>query len=453
MRPPFADAPSAEDLPVGRPALAASSDYPLRLPPSPRRIEGAFDVETSAWRLAVAYACHRALMRGIAGKLIGVAAFEAKIELAHQLYHHAEAAGRLRNRAIELRCSTARLDTLVSTTARAIASDIAEARDTVALIVVLEGWTAAFLAIHRDYRARTSGLLDQPSVRTLGPIIADLDAATLWLGEARTAYARAGIEADVPESRPRYAALLEDELERADRCAAIDMPAEPARRARACRRDDRLPTFHHTRRYDSVDLPPSDRDLDETQCAIVEALRIQRDELDAIETFANILFDDSTHPFAFELRLARLIWDEARHAEAGQVALGRMGYDPFAVPCGIIGINVRTDLPPLLALAQISSFGELNQLGRLRSLSRAADRHGDPETARLFDYIHADELQHVRHGRAWLKHLAGANGTSLAQLESAARAATVQALRDAGLDGEDDLETLSDRDLAMLLGE
>jgi hypothetical protein len=75
-------------------------------------------------------------------------------------------------------------------------------------------------------------------------------------------------------------------------------------------------------------------------------VRVQRDELDAIETFANVLFDLKEAPFSLLQTLARFVEDESRHAEAGQIALRELGYEPFSVPCSVIGINVRASMPP-----------------------------------------------------------------------------------------------------------
>ena len=448
-----------DELPRGRPAAIAASAYPVRFPASRRRLEGEFTVEQSAWRLAVAYHCHRGLMRAIAGRLIGIPEFEVKIELAHHLYQHAEAATGIRKRVFELRCTDARLESARPPVAAAIAEGIAAAPGTPGLIAVLEGWTAALIETHRDYCARTSSLLDLPSVRTLTATLADLWAMAEWLAAARAALTDAGIGAEEMaraqgETSPAVASLREA-LERPDpwRTAEPAAPLPRSERARACSRDDRLATFHHTRRYLIDDLPPIGRELSPLDLSVIEGLRTQRDELDAIETFANVLFDDDGHPFEFELCLARFIWDEARHSETGQGALARMGFDPFEIPCGIIGINVRTDLPPLLALTQISTFGELNQVGGLRSTSREAYRAGDRENGQVFDYIHADEMLHVRAGRSWLARLAERDGTTVHRLEETARTAAVQALHSAGIHGEDYLNRLSDRELAALLGE
>lgn len=220
----------------------------------------------------------------------------------------------------------------------------------------------------------------------------------------------------------------------------------------ACARDARLSTFHHTRQYLPEDLPESMRPDDEYQAQVLELLRVQRDELDAIETFANVIYD-LRPPFELESLLARLCWDEARHAELGQQNLARLGHDPFAIPCGIIGINVRSPLPPLLAFAQISIFGELNQVGTLRDAADRCYSRGDDATGRAFDFTHADEMMHLRAGRAWLRKLAAQAGTDLSGLEHEALKHAVRRLREEKVIGEDYAARITGADITALIGE
>src|SRR5262249_13447580 len=158
-------------------------------------------------------------------------------------------------------------------------------------------------------------------------------------------------------------------------------------------------------------------------------------------------------PFDFEMALARFIWDEARHSEMGHQSLERLGYEPFEVPCGIIGINVRSPLPPLLAFAQINTFGELNQVGHLKKVSNAPFHAGDAVTGRQIDFVHADEMLHVREGRRWLRRLLQDSGTTLAEFEEEARLRAIQRLHEEGVLNEDYSLNLTPYQLAEMLGE
>jgi hypothetical protein len=137
----------------------------------------------------------------------------------------------------------------------------------------------------------------------------------------------------------------------------------------------------------------------------------------------------------------------------GQQNLERLGYDPFTVPCGVIGINVRSPLPPLLAFAQISIFGELNQVGALRKIADRCYRVGDEASGRAFDFTHADELMHVRAGRLWLRRLAEEAGSDLQAVERQALQQAVRRLREENVVGEDYANRLTGADIAALVGE
>lgn len=110
-------------------------------------------------------------------------------------------------------------------------------------------------------------------------------------------------------------------------------------------------------------------------------------------------------------------------------------------------------MPPLLAFAQISTFGEVNQVGRLKRVSMDAYLAGDAATGRAIDFIHADEMVHVREGRRWLKHLVDTSGATLAELEEEARKRAIQRLHEEGVLNEDYGLDLTARELSEMLGE
>ena len=448
--------------PVGRPAKVSNSGYALRLPPSGRRLGGSFAVDEAADKLAIAFHLHHKLMRTIAGKLISVPEFELKIELAHHLYHHAEAARMLRERVHELRVPRARLEASVPNHVKVIAAELIHANDSAELVLGLHGVVARRLAeFERSYCDHTDGLVDLPTLRILGRTIADLDAMVTWGNQVVEAFVRAGRSAAALDDWARHLDGVIDRLGGlggvADtRHEPLGLRAEargPFQRPIGCARDDRFITFHHTRNYNGDNQAVPTPAMTEFEADRLEVIRVQRDELDAIETFANVLHDFERAPFDFELALARFIWDEARHSEMGHQSLERLGFEPFEVPCGIIGINVRSPLPPLLAFAQINTFGELNQVGHLKRVSNAAFRAGDQASGRQIDFVHADEMLHVREGRKWLRRLLEHSGTTLAEFEEEARLRAIERLHEEGVLNEDYNLNLTPYQLAEMLGE
>lgn len=449
--------------PAARSAEGTEARRVLDLPSSRRRLGGEFSVEHAAEKLSSAFYLHHQLMRAIAGKLIGVAEFEIKIELAHHLFQHADAAQALRERLDGLRVPRSRVEGRAPEHVEIMLAELMQAEDTAEFVAGLHVVLAKRLAdFERDYIDRTDGLVDLPTKRILGRVLADLDEMVRWGNDVVDAYVRAGASRQSLDDWCRHLGRLIDNLggmdgleKRAPAPSGLRSQSKaPFRRSIRCARDQRFTTFHHTRNYKTDDQSAT-RAREEIGFAEdrLEVIRVQRDELDAIETFANVLYDLDGAPFEFQMVLARFIWDEARHSEMGQQGLQQLGYEPFDVPCGIIGINVRSPLPPLLAFAQINTFGELNQVGHLKRVSAEAYRVGDAATGRAIDFIHADEMLHVREGRRWLKRLLAESGTSLAQFEEEARQRAIQRLHEEGVLNEDYGLDLTALQLAEMLGE
>jgi hypothetical protein len=389
------------------------------------------------------------------------------VELAHHLYFHSQAAAALRERLVELNSPSVADETAAPPALRVLMAELQCARSSAELVVGIHGVvTPALARFETEYSRSTDGLLDLPSVRLLRRIVDDLDNMIEWGARVRHAFLSGGHDQATLAAWATHVAellarqgLFEGTRERSA-LAAAPPPLElrqtsegPYRRPLACARDDRFAVFSHTRRYEGSDLEAAAPTADSYQSRRLEMIRIQRDELDAIETFANVLHDLPSAPFELELFLARLIWDEARHAEIGQQALAQVGYDPYAVPCGVVGINVRSPLPPEIAFAQIATFGELNQLKPLKIFAREARERGDLATARCFEFIHADELGHVRTGRRWLAVIAADSGRTVEKLQEEAREAAIRRLCEDGIIGEDYARAISDEEIADLVGE
>lgn len=432
-----------------RTARAQPGAHRYHFPQSGRRIGGSMTVTEASADLLRTYWMHRACVRTLAGGLIRIGHQELKLELAHHLYQHSEAAVALRSRLRELRVSEKSLDEGSPSWLEVAINEILLIEDTVSLVVCLRKVLLDPLVIHlKSYLLAADGLLDQPSIRILRRVHGDVESMQAWHEKVEQAATAAG---DEPAAWSKLAKHISIKVTQVQREGILPTECPTYVRPDQCERDDRFSTFHHTRSYDAegASVAKTDETL-ASEC--FELFRVQRDELDAIETFANVIFD-LRPSFELEAMLARLVWDEARHAEMGQQNLERLGYEPFSIPCGIIGINVRSPLPPLIAFAQISIFGELNQVGTLKRIADRCYEEGDRDSARAFDYTHADEMMHLRVGRQWLTKLAASAGMSLEALEESARQHAIRRLREEGVVGEDYANRITASDLAALIGE
>jgi len=93
----------------------------------------------------------------------------------------------------------------------------------------------------------------------------------------------------------------------------------------------------------------------------------------------------------------------------------------------------------------------LNIVNRLNLLAQQAYARGDDVVGKVFDFIHADELTHIRRGRKMIREMAPAE--SPAKVEELARRLAARRLAEEGVLGEDYVLTLSRKQIGDLLGE
>ncbi len=220
------------------------------------------------------------------------------------------------------------------------------------------------------------------------------------------------------------------------------------------RRDKRFITFYQTRDYSNAVSEIKERGG--YYADRLELCLINRDEIDAIETFSLVYFDLMySVPIDMLRDLARTAWDEARHALLGHALLTTNevsgGLNPFDYPCSMIGITVRSKMGGWNALAQISMFGELNILKPMRQLASNARRRGDALTANTFEYIWLDESRHLKRMRSWLENHHPLRDLSL--IEDQTRSMAGRILAEMGVVGEDYYVQLSASEIFSLLGE
>jgi bacterioferritin (cytochrome b1) len=142
-------------------------------------------------------------------------------------------------------------------------------------------------------------------------------------------------------------------------------------------------------------------------------------EMEALDVLGRLLAEAPELPWAMRLDLARQLWDEARHAEMSWRRMEELG-------------GVPDPVPPIPALILAPMIGLSDPLERLLVLQRviegrATERHryrvtyigkelGDPVTARLYEYIVADERAHIGYSE-WIDRLVGHDPDRIKQLD------------------------------------
>jgi hypothetical protein len=402
------------------PSTVRATDAPPRLPWPSRfvtepgagpaaSIASLQDLTSRAWALA----------RLLAASVLDVPDFEFKLATGEALFTVVEVAASLEERLGELggRPDRSLPAGLRSQLAAALGVPVGNRP---ALIT----WRWCEPLVDSFTEARFDPLLDGPSERVRRRAVHDLRDAFDWY---RSAYAVA--PADPPTD--------------------AQQDAEPVR-SRMGARDARFTQFEHTRDYrKSADWESSG---DPYRDDLIELLRVNRDEIDALETFSLVLFDlVEPAPITVLRHLARLAWDEARHAAAGHAILTELGYDPYAYDCSMIGIRLRGAMPGWDAWTQITLYGELGIIGPMRALEREARRRGDDRTAEVFAFICRDETLHLKESRELLAahHPAG----DLVAAGAAARRLAGGILDDLGVLSAERYAELDERQIFELLGE
>ena len=142
-------------------------------------------------------------------------------------------------------------------------------------------------------------------------------------------------------------------------------------------------------------------------------------ELEAVEVLGRALADARELPWPMRRDLFRQLWDEARHAEMSWRRMDDLGGAPDPLPQAppvILGVMAEIEDPieRLLVLQRVIE-GRVVERHRLRVSTVARDL-GDPVTARIYEYIVADERQHVGNSE-WIPKIVGDDPARIARLE------------------------------------
>jgi hypothetical protein len=364
-------------------------------------------VEENVRRLLRFHWVERRLMGILVAHLTSEPVWEVKCALALHQWQCAEHVDALRRRVMEMRNPAPRLDTMPEQDPTAAALDafleqVDAAQDTAELIAgVYSVLYPALAGEYRDHLARTNPLVDHPTRRILQFALLDLEEAMTWSAgntssetqEAWTEHLRAYLAA--------AGGIAGDETVK-----ALDTRHSPrvTRHSFHPRRDER---FHGRYNfefaphivYNMDDVPADERNL---------ALLCKRAlEMDVPEMMASFMTERADQPWEFYRDYSRQLWDEARHAMMGTVALEARGIDwrrqiplnvSFALRLNLHATPVERQMM-LYAIEQSLMPGETGK----RYEYETAVAAGDALSAHFHDYDWADEVLHAQIGRRVLK--------------------------------------------------
>jgi hypothetical protein len=129
-------------------------------------------------------------------------------------------------------------------------------------------------------------------------------------------------------------------------------------------------------------------------------------ESDVLDYLPRLFYETQGMPFDFQLDLARHLWDEARHSEAGYRGLRRIGFDPYDSEHPV-GFRLGTArMNPVELYAVMTQGFEAGSFPIKATILTRLDELGDPDLSSFLRYDRADETIHVSFGHKWVPVLA-----------------------------------------------
>ena len=369
-----------------------------------------FSVEESVRRLVRFYWVEKRLTEIAVARLPATPEWEVKCALALHQWLDGEHADALRRRITEMRSPPPPLDRAPDDGLDAFLEELLHAHDTVELIAGLRFAHAGLAAAYRAHLAATNPLVDHPTRRVLRTNLNEEEEILAWLDRAAAA-----LDVAVPDAGARGGAWsdhLRAWLASAGGIAGDEARTAgppPSRRAAAPFVPDTMPRrdarFHGLHAFDfppqavynAADVPADERNL---------ALLCRRTlEMDVPETMASFIAERRDRPWAFYRDYGRQLWDEARHAMMGSVALTARGVDWTRIPLNVgFSLRLNRHAEPLerqILLYAIEQSLMAADTGKRFEYETALEAN-DTLSAHFHDFDWADEVLHAQIGRRWM---------------------------------------------------
>ena len=342
----------------------------------------------------------RRLVDIMAAHLARTPEWEVKCALSLHMWLEAEHVAAFRARILEMRMPAPKLDIVPDAALEHWLDEAIRAENTTELLVSI--YRAAKPELVRAMRVHvdeTNPLADFPTRRLLKLAIADQEEMLAWGETALAAVTARGETAAAAGAWERHLqAVLTGAGPDALPLRADGKPYEMDARVQ---RDERFADqYNNSAKMDEY-YREEDRPTDERVLALI-LKRIR--EMDVPEWMGPIVYKTRGKPWDYYLDLSRQLWDEARHAMMGEVALVARGVPFYKYPIDIAsGVLLNEHYGPLESHLVLWGIEQsLMQAGGKRyeyELMRDADDY----LQRLFqDYDWADEVLHAQIGRRWL---------------------------------------------------
>lgn len=338
-----------------------------------------YSVADNVQRLLRYHWTERRLMATLVAHIPAMPIWEVKCAMALHQWQSAEHVEALRIRIAEMRNPIPNLDAAPEEGSVAFVDDVLDAveraRDPAEIVERIYGVAYPALAdAYRVHIAETNPLVDYPTRRLLRFALQEIEDAIAW--------GMAALDAIT---------------------ATQSTVADEAHRFHP-RRDER---FHGQYNfefpphiiYNREDVPADERNL---------ALLCKRAlEMDVPEMMASFMTERVDQPWEFYRDYSRQLWDEARHAMMGTVALEARGIDwKREIPLNVsFALRLNLHATPLERMTMLYAIEQSLMPGETgkRFEYETAVQARDPLSAHFHDYDWADEVLHAQIGRRALK--------------------------------------------------
>ena len=366
-------------------------------------------------------------MATLVARLTAEPVWEVKCAFALHQWQCAEHVTALRTRIGEMRAPLPPLDTAPDAALDAFHNELLRSDGTMELLAGI--YQVALPALARAYRehiAHANPLVDQPTRRVLRSALAEIDESISW-GERAIAALREG-EGDAGKANA-WAAHLSAYLACAGGIAG-DEPRVGCTELPEPRASGPFIADFHPRRDDrfagsfNFDFPPHivynlpGVPVDERNLALLCKRTL---EMDVPEMMASFLTERDGEAWEFYHDYSRQLWDEARHAMMGSVALEARGVDwKREIPLNV-SFALRLNLHATPRERQVILYAIEQSLMPADTGKRfeydTAKEAGDELSSHFHDYDWADEVLHAQIGRRMLKRdgITPAEATELAR--------------------------------------
>ncbi|MGI8617935.1 MAG: hypothetical protein ACR2L6_02455 [Gemmatimonadaceae bacterium] len=374
-----------------------------------------YPVEENVRRLVRFQWAERSIARILVAHLPATPEWDVKCAFALHQWECVMRADALRTRIAEMRSPVPALDVPPDNALEAFFQELHRSNGTAELLAGVYGVALpALWASYRSHLDETNHLADHPTVPILRAAIPETESAIAW-GDRCIAALR--------HDEPRSGALSEQWREHlvayllgargiagagGHETEPSGLPAPHATGgvfvpSMHPRRDARFSGSYNFNfpphvAYNAESVPDDERNL---------ALLCKRTlEMDVPEMMASFLTERTDQPWEFYLEYSRQLWDEARHAMMGAVALQARGIDWRSIPLNI-GFSLRLNLHATPLERQVILYGIEQSLmpadAGKRSEHATAVASGDALSAHFHDYDWADEVLHAQIGRRAMK--------------------------------------------------